>query len=219
MHGNSIGLFVISSWVEDLKYCVLAKRNCVRIMFVFIPVCLNCHTYFAAPITKAGLGGATTIMGILATRKIAKQFALKVAARRAERGGLFGYGSGARHAQRAMQVEPTYRMQPKKIFNSDSVQRLMQDIIDSRMQGFKYNATRGNLMSKILTDEIKDKVKSLNFERYKLICLVTLGESRDQSMMSSSLCCWDPSVDRHATYSWHEAGVYCTATVYAIYHE
>ena len=160
-------------------------------------------------------------MGILATHKIAKQLALKVTARRAERGGLFGYGSSnsARTEPRTVQMEPTYRTEPKEVFNSDKVSRFMKDIVDRRMRTFSYDATNGILMSKIMTDEIKNKVKSLQFFRYKIVCLVTLGESRDQSMMSSSLCCWDPTVDRHVTYKWTSPELYCTATVYAIYYE
>ena len=167
------------------------------------------------------LPGANSIMGILATRKIAKQFALKVAARRANRMGMFGYSSASvsRANQPVVQVEPTYRMGPQRVFNSDAANKVIQNIVENRMEGFKYSPKKGNMMSKLLTEEIKDKMKTLNYTRYKYVCMVSIGESKDQCMLASSQCCWDSAVDRYTSFSWHQNQVYCSANLFAVYHE
>jgi hypothetical protein len=43
-------------------------------------------------------------------------------------------------------------------------------------------------IGKSLSDEIKDRIKSMNIDRYKIICVLTIGQMGNQGLMLSSRC-------------------------------
>lgn len=73
--------------------------------------------------------------------------------------------------------------------------------------------------SQVLSDEIKERCKGLNYERYKLVVSVVLGERRDQGIMISSRAAWDSKLDSYATYTFQNKSLFCTASVYGVYAE
>jgi len=116
-------------------------------------------------------------------------------------------------------LEPTYRMEPKAKFYAPSVHALLKQILDNHLDGFTYNQKFTPTMTKVLSDEIKERAKALNFERYKLVVSVVLGERKDQGLMVSSRASWDAKLDSYATYTFQNATVFCTASVYGVYAE
>ncbi len=182
----------------------------------------------AAPAPSVGKGSAPStsrsgsasqgpsIFGILASKRLAKQFVSRFTLRRS---GRLHSNQGSSRGVPNVPKEPTYRMEPKRKFNSSPVEKIMKEILDSRLEGFEYSHKRCAMMSKILTEEIKERVKKLRFDRYKIVCIVTMGEKKGQDMRLSSRCAWDTSVDTSATYTWQDGQAFCSATVYGIYHE
>ena len=74
-------------------------------------------------------------------------------------------------------------------------------------------------MTKVLSDELKDKTKMLDLGRYKLVTTVVMGERNDQGVMVTSRCAWDVKLDSYATYTYANKSLFCTAAVYALYRE
>ena len=157
-----------------------------------------------------------SIFGIMASKRLAKQFVNRFSSRKG--GRVQSERSNSRTGFR-LPTEPTYRMKPRVKFNPTVVENIMKEILESRLTGFHYTYKRCSLMSKILTEEIKERVKKLRYERYKIVCLVTIGEKKGQGMRLASRCAWDTSLDSQATYTWQHGHTFCTATVFALYHE
>ena len=74
-------------------------------------------------------------------------------------------------------------------------------------------------MSRVLSDEIKKGVKAMNFDRYKIVCSVIIGEKKGQGVHVTSRCAWDERSDSFATYSFQNDKIFCTATVFGVYNE
>ncbi|GFR72640.1 Tctex1 domain-containing protein 1-like [Elysia marginata] len=74
-------------------------------------------------------------------------------------------------------------------------------------------------MTKVLSDEIKERTKALNIERYKLVVCVVMGERKDQGIMISSRAAWDAKLDSYATFTFQNKSLFCTASVYGVYAE
>ena len=74
-------------------------------------------------------------------------------------------------------------------------------------------------MAKVMSEEIKDQVKLLEFDRYKFVCLVTLGEKKNQDLRLTSRCAWDAGLDNSSSYTWQNMNSFCSVTVYGLYHE
>ena len=61
--------------------------------------------------------------------------------------------------------EPTYRMEPKNMFNSSQVKKVIGDVLEAHLHDFTYDAKRCNILTRVIVEEIKDRVKALRFER------------------------------------------------------
>lgn len=62
-------------------------------------------------------------------------------------------------------------------------------------------------------------MKELKLPRYKIVCLVNIGEVKNQGVRMSSRCLWDPTNDTFATYEFTNGSLFATASVYGIYTE
>lgn len=149
--------------------------------------------------------GSTTIVGFMATRRLAKN--------------LLSRFRQEKRPVSHIAVLPTYQLEPTKVFESWRVEQILKTILDARMRTFRYSPRTAAMLSKILTSECKDEVKKLDFPRYKIICHVTLGEKKEQSVALSSLCVWNTDTDNMASYSWESSHCFCNAAIYGIYHD
>ncbi|XP_052777273.1 dynein light chain Tctex-type 5-B-like [Mya arenaria] len=158
-------------------------------------------------------GRGPSILGLLA----AKRFTRNMKSKYGRTGSI--YGSSRYSTQINIQKEPSYRMEPTKKFNADEAFNALKSVVDKRMEGFRYHPKFCSNMTKMLSDEIKDEVKKLKFDRYKIVAVVHISEKRGQSMMVASRCAWDKNVDEFATYTMETPTLFCSASVFGIYNE
>ncbi|RUS78258.1 hypothetical protein EGW08_013974 [Elysia chlorotica] len=116
-------------------------------------------------------------------------------------------------------LEPTYRMEPNKKFCAPQVYALLKQTLENHLDGFTYNSKFTPTMTKVLSDEIKERTKAMNVERYKLVVSIVMGERKDQGVMISSRAAWDSKLDSYATYTFQNKSLFCTASVYGVYAE
>ncbi|XP_076441083.1 dynein light chain Tctex-type 5-like [Babylonia areolata] len=141
-------------------------------------------------------------------------------------GGLGVDGAGGREVS-AMQVpgppkqlEPTYRMEPQQRFLAPRVHVIIKETLEKHLDGFQFNPKFTATMSKVLSEELKDRVKQLGFDpRYKLVSTVVIGQRLDQGVVITSRCAWDVRLDSYAAYTYQNKSLFCTASVYGLYRE
>lgn len=150
-----------------------------------------------------------SIFALLATKRLVRRLADRVVARRVER-----------EVTATQQHEPTYQMNPKNSFNCSEVKKAIEEIALSRLQSLGvYTHRKCTMVSKILSEEIKDRIKSMGYDRYKLVCIITMGENASQGLDVTSRCSWNPKHDSYVTYNWQNVKIFCSITVYGIYFE
>ena len=120
----------------------------------------------------------------------------------------------------AVRYEPTYRMEPKERF---SIRRAEEAML-AGMKFFLasqpgYNATKCGGMTRLLVDDIKQRLKQLGYSRYKLVVQVLLTQKAEQDMKMSSQCVWDVKRDDVATVTYAIKDIMAIATVHAVYCE
>ncbi|XP_068926673.1 dynein light chain Tctex-type protein 2 [Petaurus breviceps papuanus] len=113
----------------------------------------------------------------------------------------------------------TYRMEPYRKFQAQTVQRKVQQILSDKLKNLKYDETTFSSLSLELADRILAAVKEFAFSRYKFIIKIILIQKTGQSINISSRWIWDVAWD-----SWleakHETESYVAlALVYALYCE
>ncbi len=66
---------------------------------------------------------------------------------------------------------------------------------------------------KQLADDIREKVKGMGYERYKLIVQCELGEKKGQAINMVSRCLWDTSTDGFVSESYVSETLFCNCQV------
>lgn len=116
--------------------------------------------------------------------------------------------------------ENTYRLEPSRKFEPGRVKAIIEDVLSSQLkedEAYDHNADRQ--LVKSLAEIIKGRVKELNYERYKIVCSVTIGQLKEQGLRIGSRCCWDAKWDSFAEGSFKNKNIFAVATVWGVYYE
>ena len=114
-----------------------------------------------------------------------------------------------------------YQTKPDGIFPARSVEEHISRLLQVRLSGIRYNPERCKELSKSLAEEIKQDVKAHHkLMRYKLICVVNIGETGHQSTACfGSRCLWNAKFDNFASSFYRNAQIFAVATIYGVYFE
>lgn len=121
----------------------------------------------------------------------------------------------------APKIANTYKLGPDadKRFRCKDVKEAIDSVLESHLKEVPYDPDKCKSMLPNIADEIKDKVKVLGFERFKLVCVVTIGQLNNQGVRVASRCLWDAENDRLATSSFCGNDLFATAAVFGVYRE
>jgi hypothetical protein len=80
-------------------------------------------------------------------------------------------------------------MEPYKKFDTQKVEEIIENVVSDKLNGYKYNPKLCAVMSKLISEEIRDKVKALHFDRYKIVAIVVIGISTVMLFYSFLVLC------------------------------
>lgn len=120
--------------------------------------------------------------------------------------------------RRNVKYENTYRLEPKMKFPVIKVRKIVKDVL-STLNGHTYDPKESSFVSKLLSKRILDEVRLLNIERYKIVCLMSIGSKSRQGLRIASRCLWNTEHDTFVTETLDKQSFYAIATVYAMYYE
>ncbi|XP_046374042.2 dynein light chain Tctex-type 5-B-like [Haliotis rufescens] len=121
----------------------------------------------------------------------------------------------------SLHVENTYRMRPssEERFSVTKMETLMSEILDNRLRDTTYNGETCSELAKELVCTIIAKTKEFQWQRYKLVAQVHVGQNDSQAVQVASRCIWDPSFDSYACVSYKNTSLFVVASCYGIYFE
>lgn len=99
------------------------------------------------------------------------------------------------------------------------VERIAFDVLQENLKEIAYNTDTCRQLAQTLSAVIKNRVKDLNFERYKIVCIVHIGQLSGQAMRVAGRCLWDHETDNYATAVFETKTLYSVAVVYGVYKE
>lgn len=115
--------------------------------------------------------------------------------------------------------ENTYRLEPSVKFESDTVTKIIETVLEEQLKDEIYDLKSCKQYVLTLSEIIKSRVKDLCYQNYKLVCVVSIGELKDQGFRMGSRCCWDPKWDNFATGSYKNKSLFAIGTVWGLYYE
>ncbi|XP_041360099.1 dynein light chain Tctex-type 5-like [Gigantopelta aegis] len=138
------------------------------------------------------------------------------------RSSISGISSFGKNIFHSMKMQNTYRMTPDEDekFNASKAERVMSGVLESYLDGEKYDKLLCVNLTKNLSEVIKDRMKEMGFSmRYKYVCTVTLGENLNQGLAQASRSIWNTNTDNFASASYSKGNLFAVATIYATYFE
>ncbi|KAJ2946528.1 hypothetical protein O0L34_g12582 [Tuta absoluta] len=115
---------------------------------------------------------------------------------------------------------PTYQLAPKRPFKEAAVQKVVDTLVDELCpRGYKYNPTDSPKLAMTMALEIMRAVKAMNFDRYKIIAVVTIGQKRSQSYTNTISFIWDGLWDRYVDTHREFTTAIVQVTVFGVYYD
>ncbi|XP_056133691.1 dynein light chain Tctex-type protein 2B [Lampris incognitus] len=116
--------------------------------------------------------------------------------------------------------ENTYRIRPnfQLKFKSAVAKECIREILRERLSGLKYDPEDVAALSSSLADCIRDKLRDVGFDRYKLVVQVVIGEQRGEGIKMVSRCFWDADTDNYAEDVFMNDSLFCVAAAFGCYY-
>ena len=123
--------------------------------------------------------------------------------------------------QAPVKLENTYRMEPhnNKKFKCKQVDDAVKSILESYLCDVDYNKDKCPTLTRDLSQMIKQRVREMDFERYKVVVTVVLGENTNQGCELASRSLWNTNTDNFVSIPYRNKTLFAVASVYGVYYE
>ena len=108
---------------------------------------------------------------------------------------------------------------PLRKFVPAEVEKEVERILSTALKGVVYDPKRSGVLAKSISESVRGKLKNMKFPRYKFVCMVTILDKTQPSLVIGSRCLWNESSDNYVTVEVSNASLTAIATVYAVMHE
>ncbi|XP_062412191.1 dynein light chain Tctex-type protein 2B [Sardina pilchardus] len=121
---------------------------------------------------------------------------------------------GAESGANTYLIRPNYQHK----FKAGVVKECIREILRDNLTGLTYDPEQSPILSKTLADTIKEKLKEVGFERYKMVVQVVLGEQRGEGVKMAARCFWDADTDSYAQDIFMNESLFCVAAAFGSYY-
>ena len=112
-----------------------------------------------------------------------------------------------------------YKTEPARIFSEVTAKQIIEEVLKANFTGVVYKADTFRALTKATSNIIRQRVKQLDYARYKIISFVYAGENLNQDIRILSMALLSSKFDRCTEYAMDEKGFYVVGVVYALYSE
>lgn len=138
-----------------------------------------------------------------------------------------GRQSGATPAALAAQTKPavaryapTYRLEPKNPLRQERLELIVKAEMNKNYGAdYSFHPKYSLHMAAQVAEDIKSRIKLLNFDRYRYIVLITVGEFLMQGLYSMANFLWDAEKDGYVNYTIETPTFFAVCTVFYIYYD
>ncbi|CAG9818566.1 unnamed protein product [Phaedon cochleariae] len=113
----------------------------------------------------------------------------------------------------------SYVMSSQNPFNPEKVMKIMKTVMEEAMAHLSYDPQACNKQAKWASASVRSKVRQLNYHRYKIVSVVTIGEKHSQDIFSTCRFLWDAEKDRYSSYVVENTNVYGIGLCFGMYYE
>ncbi|XP_026758196.1 dynein light chain Tctex-type 5-like [Galleria mellonella] len=111
----------------------------------------------------------------------------------------------------------TYQLDPYVKFHIPTVKFATDAILDEYFTEHKYNVQESPAIALRIAGELMRRVKTMPFNRYRIITVVTIGQKRAQSYNNAVSFLWDYERDNYVDVQREVATAFIQVTTFGIY--
>lgn len=111
----------------------------------------------------------------------------------------------------------TYQTEPSVTIYPKEITKMAQRILEERLKDKDYDASVMKKTASQISFIIREEIKRLHLDRYRIIVNVTVGEKCEQDIMMNFLYLWKPECDHFAVAKYENASVFSVAMIFLIY--
>ncbi|XP_050441524.1 dynein light chain Tctex-type protein 2B isoform X2 [Adelges cooleyi] len=122
--------------------------------------------------------------------------------------------------EKVVNYQNTFRLESKNPFHETKALEVIQDEIGKHLtEETKYDPQEAASLCVALSQSIRDRINELEFERYKIVCIVEIGEKKGQGVMSITRSLRDFKKDKYVHKNFENYHLFATILVGAFYYE
>ncbi|ALC42355.1 CG14763 [Drosophila busckii] len=115
---------------------------------------------------------------------------------------------------------PTYRLEGRNPLNKDRLELVIKAIMHCNFNDeYMFHPKQSYHMAAQVSEEIKNEIKTLNFDRYRFIVLVTVGELLMQGLCSMVNFLWDADKDGFLSYTIETPNYFAVCSIFYLYYD
>ncbi|XP_060070463.1 dynein light chain Tctex-type 5-B-like [Ylistrum balloti] len=118
-----------------------------------------------------------------------------------------------------IRLENTYKMKPDDCFMPFKIRNEISAILHEYLANVTYDPIVCARLCCEISVAIKNKVKSMNTPRHKVICNVFISQQTESGIQVASRCLWDASNDSHACVTYKNSSLVAIGLVHGIFYE
>ncbi|OWR50505.1 hypothetical protein KGM_202115 [Danaus plexippus plexippus] len=112
---------------------------------------------------------------------------------------------------------PTYQLESNNPFHIPSVKFATDETLDEHFTGHKYNMQESPALALRIAGELMRKVKAMQFNRYRIISVVTIAQKRAQSYNNIISFLWDHERDNYVDVQREVHTAFIQVTTFGVY--
>ncbi|XP_063725562.1 dynein light chain Tctex-type protein 2B-like [Symsagittifera roscoffensis] len=106
----------------------------------------------------------------------------------------------------------------KHKFRPVAVREVINSVLSKNLTDKTYNAEEVADLTKTLSESIKEAVKELGYDRYRLLVQVVIGEQKGEGVKMGCRCFWDADTDNYAQDTFMNDSLFCVAAVFGLFY-
>ncbi|XP_063302012.1 dynein light chain Tctex-type 5-like [Pelobates fuscus] len=114
---------------------------------------------------------------------------------------------------------PSYAARPSEKIQVPTIKHILEDYLPGKIGEMTYDTTRAPSLVKEVSEEVKNLVKRVLPARYKVLCVVNLGERGQEDIIVVSRSLWDSHSDSYVAHVHQNSSMFCVVAVYVVYCE
>mmetsp|Transcript_7951 Transcript_7951/g.12853 ORF Transcript_7951/g.12853 Transcript_7951/m.12853 type:complete len:129 (-) Transcript_7951:67-453(-) len=125
----------------------------------------------------------------------------------------------ADHRTKRQISENTYQttLTYKEKFPVGQVKNMIRQVLNETLTDQVYSSDQSSAWTKQISDQVKNKIKELKLNRYKIIVQTLIGEKRGQGVRFGTRSFWDAETDYSASESFSNESLFAVVVAYGVW--